>query len=78
MTTENKVVPIISQPKSSPKPARPAKPTKPSDPPTVIVSFRITGKLKTRLAKISKSSRHKNISETVAKAVAEYVEKGGK
>jgi hypothetical protein len=42
------------------------------------VSFRITGKLKTRLAKISKSSRHKNISETVAKAVAEYVEKGGK
>lgn len=75
MTTENKVVSIISQPKSSPKPARPAKP---SDPPTVIVSFRITGKLKTRLAKISKSSRHKNISETVAKAVAEYVEKGGK
>ena len=75
MTTENKVVPIISQPKSSPKPAKPAKP---SDPPTVIVSFRITGKLKARMAKISKSSRHKNISETVAKAVAEYVEKGGK
>jgi hypothetical protein len=75
VTTENKVVSIISQPKSSPKPAKPAKP---SEPPTVIVSFRITNKLKTRLAKISKSSRHKNISETVAKAVAEYVEKGGK
>ena len=74
MTTENKVV-STSQPKSSPKPAKPAKP---SDPPTVIVSFRITGKLKTRLAKISKSSRHKNISETVAKAVAEYVETKGK
>ena len=74
MTTENK-------PKTVPKPvSKPVSlaPKPKSDPPTVIVSFRITNKLKTRLAKISKSSRHKNISETVAKAVAEYVEKGGK
>ena len=56
--------------------SNPAKSLKLSSPKlTVVVSARITVGQRAKLSAISKAWNHKNVSETVSKAVLDYMER---
>ena len=72
----------LKRPKSAPKKSKAVTPvvpvTTPSDPitppPTTVISTRISAETRKNLMKIGAASCHRNIAETVAMAIFDYIQ----